>query len=120
MPAILADGGSDPTSLPFAIVCVDRNGTVQTWNAEAERIFGFSKTDMIGKSVALIIPTAFRENHWKGFHRFVRTGVSTLPEKVVTQAVGRGGEPIRIATSVQALRDENGRISGVEATMSLA
>ena len=34
-----------------AIVCVDEKGTINVWKKSAEKIFGYSKSEMIGKSI---------------------------------------------------------------------
>jgi PAS domain S-box-containing protein len=39
-----------------AIISKDLNGVIQTWNGGAERIFGYTAEEAIGKSIALIIP----------------------------------------------------------------
>mgnify|MGYP003347470732 CR=1 FL=1 len=39
-----------------AIVSKDLNGIVQSWNASAERIFGYTAAEMIGQSILKIIP----------------------------------------------------------------
>ncbi|MFN8453414.1 MAG: PAS domain S-box protein [Anaerolineae bacterium] len=39
---------------PLAIVTIDRNGTVETWNSEAERIFGWSRAEAVGRPIPTI------------------------------------------------------------------
>jgi PAS domain S-box-containing protein len=48
--------------LPEAIVGVDRRGTVRSLNEPAERLFGYRETDVLGRSISLLIrgATAFR------------------------------------------------------------
>lgn len=55
--------------LPDAIIFSDVEGVIRTWNAAAERIFGFSADEAIGESLDIIIPERFRDAHWKGFDR---------------------------------------------------
>ena len=49
-------------SAPDAFVAIDRDGSVRTWNAAAERMLGWSASEAIGKPLrALIIPPELRE-----------------------------------------------------------
>jgi PAS domain S-box-containing protein len=41
---------------PDAIYCYDGSGKIFAWNQSAERIFGYSRDEMIGKSVSEIVP----------------------------------------------------------------
>src|SRR5579864_6493971 len=70
------------TEMTDAFVRVDRQGIVQDWNEPAERLFGFRREDIVGRSVETIIPLEYRERHRHGFFRFVETGTSALPERV--------------------------------------
>jgi PAS domain S-box-containing protein len=100
-----------------AIVRVDRNGTINHWNTAAERLFGFTERETIGKSLELIIPPQSHACHGRGFARYVDTGTSTLPE--VAMAVGRhkDGHPVRIQISTRISVDDTGRTSEVEGVM---
>ncbi len=57
-----------------AVVIADSSGTIRLWNHGAERLFGYSPIEAIGKSLDLIVPSEFREQHWNGFHRAMETG----------------------------------------------
>ena len=49
-------------SAPDAFVAIDRDGSVRTWNAAAERMLGWSAAEAVGKPLrALIIPPELRE-----------------------------------------------------------
>ena len=39
-----------------AIVSKDLNGVVQTWNGAAERMFGYTASEIVGRPISLIIP----------------------------------------------------------------
>ena len=58
-----------------AIASKDLNGIVQTWNAAAERMFGYTADEMIGKSIALIIPPDLMSEEEKVLSR-IRAGKS--------------------------------------------
>ena len=54
---------------PDAVIFADRDGTIRTWNAAAERIFGFPSAAALGQNLDIIIPERFRQAHWTGFER---------------------------------------------------
>ena len=66
---------------------IDTSGIILTWSRDAEALLGYSESEAIGRSIALIIPEHLRGRHQAGFARFVQTGISTLPEFVTTPMV---------------------------------
>ncbi len=50
-------------SAPDAMVTVDRAGMLVLVNAEAERLFGYAREELIGRSVQLLVPEAYRAKH---------------------------------------------------------
>jgi PAS domain S-box-containing protein len=57
-----------------AILFADATGVIRFWSAGAERLFGDARADAIGRSLDLIVPEQFREQHWAGFRRAVSSG----------------------------------------------
>ncbi len=62
-----------------AVICMDQNGMVVTWNLCAEQIFGYREDQAMGREVAdLIVPPEYREKHRAGMARFIKTGEPTI------------------------------------------
>ena len=100
-----------------AIVRMDRNGTINHWNAAAEQLFGFTELEAIGNSIELIIPPPSHACHRQGFARFVETGISTLPATVTAIGRHKNGQPIRIQISRKTFVDGCGSVEAVEGVM---
>ncbi|MDQ8705081.1 PAS domain S-box protein [Streptomyces sp. LHD-70] len=52
-----------------AIVVADTHGTITQWNDGAERLFGHSAPEAVGRKLDLLVPERLREAHWAGFGR---------------------------------------------------
>ncbi len=50
-------------SAPDAIVIVDRKGIIRLMNTQAEQLFGYSRNELLGKSIELLIPEKYRPEH---------------------------------------------------------
>jgi PAS domain S-box-containing protein len=89
-----------------AFVQIDDTGTVMEWNAQAETIFGWSRQEAVGKSLAtLILPSSERARHQKGLEHFRQTGRGRiLGQRVRMQALRRDGKEIPVELSITALR----------------
>jgi PAS domain S-box-containing protein len=71
------------TALSAAVV-VDQTGFIVGWNSKAEELFGWSKEEMIGRSVvSTIVPPRHREAHDRGFKRYRETGEGPLLRKAI-------------------------------------
>jgi len=61
------------------IVVIDDDGCIQEWNIAAERLFGYSRAQAVGKEMAeLIIPPELRARHRAGMAQFRATGAGPL------------------------------------------
>jgi two-component system, LuxR family, sensor kinase FixL len=84
-----------------AIVSVDSSGRLLTWNGGAERLFGWTASEIVGRPLTVIIPERFRQLHEEGIARVRRTGVSKLAGQVVElAALHRDGGELPIELSI--------------------
>jgi PAS domain S-box-containing protein len=100
---------------PDAFIGMDSEGLILQWNAEAERTFGWSRDEVLGRSVAeTIIPPAYREAHVNGMRRFHETGEAPVVNKrLELLALHRRGHefPIEI-TITSPVREGDGYFFG--------
>lgn len=62
-----------------AFIMMDRAGDITEWNRSAERIFGWKKQEVLGKSVAdVLIPEPMRQVYKDGMQQFMTTGTGPL------------------------------------------
>jgi len=95
-----------------AIVIMDSHGIVIDWNQPAEKIFGWTKEEAIGRHLdELIIPPAQRDAHRQGLEYFLRTGVGPLLNKSIEQtAIRRDGTEFPVEVSISSLKLGNSYI----------
>lgn len=61
-----------------AIVAINEQGIIQTFNRAAEKMFGYAAADAIGKNVSLLMPQPYRDDHDSYMHRYLSTGVKQV------------------------------------------
>ena len=92
-----------------AIITKDLNGIVQSWNAGAERLFGYRPEEIIGKPITLLIPSD-RLNEESEILGRLRQG---LPfERIETVRVHKEGRHIHVSLSVSPLKDKDNNVIG--------
>jgi PAS domain S-box-containing protein len=92
-----------------AIASKDLNGVVTSWNQGAERLFGYTARDMIGKPITILIP-ADRQDEERDILDRIRRGERV--EHYETVRVHKDGSLVDISLSVSPLKDARGRIIG--------
>lgn len=92
-----------------AIVSKDLNGIVVTWNKSAERLFGYTAEEIIGRSITLLIPTD-RQDEEPAILRRIRRGERV--EHFDTVRRRKDGTLTEISLTISPVRDESGRIVG--------
>jgi PAS domain S-box-containing protein len=92
-----------------AIASKDINGIVQTWNRAAERMFGYSASEMIGHSIRIIIPRDRWHEEDEVLAR-IRSGQSIEHFETVRQR--KDGSQIEISLSVSPIKTTTGAIIG--------
>ena len=96
-----------------AIIAADRNGVVQVWNRGAERLFGYTASEMLGQSLDTIIPERFRQAHWRGYDRALAEGSTKYAERVLTtRSAHKDGSKLYVDLSFGLLRDRTGAVIG--------
>jgi PAS domain S-box-containing protein len=63
-------------ALPF--VAADQEGLIEDINSQFENVYGWTREDLLGQSLSLILPESFRDAHHLGFSRFRLLGESQI------------------------------------------
>jgi PAS domain S-box-containing protein len=92
-----------------AIVGKSLDGTIKSWNAGAERLFGYRADEVIGRSITLLIPDG-RQNEEPDILSRVRRGEPVEHYETVRQR--KDGTLVPISLTVSPVRDNAGRIIG--------
>jgi PAS domain S-box-containing protein len=92
-----------------AIVGKDLNSIVTSWNAGAERIFGYSASEMIGTSIMRLIPSDHQDEEEQILSR-IRSGQRVDP--IETVRVGKDGRLLNVSITVSPIRDSSGNVIG--------
>ncbi len=92
-----------------AIVSKDLDGCVVSWNRGAERLFGYTAEEMIGKPIALLIP-AERHDEEPTILERIRRGERIDHYETIRRR--KDGSLVDISLSVSPVRDATGRIVG--------
>jgi PAS domain S-box-containing protein len=97
------------TSSEDAIVGKTVDGIVTSWNEAAERMFGYSASDMIGQSIRRLIPTDRQAEEDMILGRIARGERLKSYETIRSTKDGRA---IDVSITASPIRDEKGRIIG--------
>ncbi|MFC0575130.1 PAS domain-containing protein [Paraburkholderia solisilvae] len=99
-----------------AVIVSGPDGTITLWNPAAERMFGYTPDEALGKSLDLIIPERLRGRHWDGYNKTMATGETRYGHDLLkVPAVDRAGRAMSIAFTVALLRSPQGELSGIVA-----
>ena len=92
-----------------AIISKTTDGTVVTWNLAAEQLFGFTSSEIVGRSIRLIVP-ADRQAEEDHVLRTIRRGETIEHFETVRQR--KDGALIPISLTVSPIRDGAGEVIG--------
>ena len=103
---------------PDAIVASDAEGIIVLWNAGAERVFGYTEDEALGRSLDLITPERLRARHWEGYARSMQTGSTKYGTTLLkVPATHKDGRAMSIAFTVSMLFGADGKVSSVVAVI---
>jgi PAS domain S-box-containing protein len=93
-----------------AIVGKDLKGVITSWNAAAERLFGYAADEAVGKPLALIIPRDHLGEELEILDQSLR-GISV--DHYETERLRKDGSLVDVSLTVSPVRDVTGRVIGV-------
>ncbi len=90
-----------------AVIAMDAQGLVVSWNARAAVMFGWAREEAVGRRLSdLIIPLRYREAHTSGLARFIATGEGpVIGRRIEISALRRDGSELPVELTVTALKE---------------
>ena len=94
------------------IITMGGDGRVLEFNPVAERVFGFNRSEAIGKELAeLIIPPRMREQHRRGLAHYLKTGEGpVIGKRIEIAGVRKDGSEILVELAITALKIDSAPI----------
>jgi PAS domain S-box-containing protein len=103
---LIVDGAHD------AFVALDEEGAIVEWNAQAERIFGWSREEALGRPVVdTILPARYRRAHARALRRLRESGdLSSMRRRMEIRVRHRDGRDFPVELTVTAVPDDGRRL----------
>ncbi|MBE9561934.1 MAG: response regulator, partial [Proteobacteria bacterium] len=98
-----------------AIITIDEQGIIDTFNPAAEQIFGYSWSEIVGQNVNILMPEPYHSEHDQYLANYIDTGVTNLVGKrreIIAKRRDETTFPIDIAVEEMPL-DENRMFIGI-------
>lgn len=92
-----------------AIISKDLNGTIISWNQSAEKMFGYKKDEIIGKSVATLIPNEFQFEEALILQK-LQSGIGI--QHYETKRQRKDGTQLDVSLTISPILNKEGKIIG--------
>lgn len=93
-----------------AIISKTLDGQITSWNRAAERLFGYTASEMIGQSILRLIP----EERWEEEPQIIaRLKKGEHMEHFETKRITREGQLLDLSLTISPIRDTEGRVIGI-------
>ena len=92
-----------------AIISKSLDGIIQSWNAAAERLFGYTSSEAIGQHISLVIPP---DRIAEEDHIIATLKAGTRIEHFETERIRKDGQHIPVSLTVSPIRDDAGAVVG--------
>ncbi len=92
-----------------AIICIDTEGCITVWNPQAERIFGWTETEIKGRRLSdTIIPEQYRALHEAGLKQYLTTREQRVINKLIEiTALNRQGKEFPIELTIIPMQQKD-------------
>ena len=97
-----------------AIVATDTRDVITSWNAAAERLFGFTADEVVGRDISVIVPEQRRAEH-EELRGAASSGRSVHLDS--TERRHRNGNRVSVAVTVSPIRSHDGGVFGIAAIL---
>jgi PAS domain S-box-containing protein len=96
-------------SAPDAIILSDDQGRIISWNKSAQRFFGYSEGEVLGRPLTLLMPTRYREAHQRGLTRLRTTNEPCVTGRTIElHGLRKDGGEFPLELSLAMWRTESG------------
>jgi two-component system CheB/CheR fusion protein len=90
-----------------AIISKNLVGIIQTWNEGAERLYGYTAEEAVGRSVQMLVPED-RTEEWRSLMARLRGGESI--EGLETERIRKDTQRVPVRLTISPIRDSNGKV----------
>ncbi|HEV7605884.1 MAG TPA: PAS domain S-box protein [Steroidobacteraceae bacterium] len=84
------------------VIAINVHGLVTGWNSQAEKMFGWNRTEVMGRELAeILIPERLRDQHRAGMRRYAESGIArVLNKRVEMSALHRDGHEFSVELAI--------------------
>jgi len=93
-----------------AIISGALDGTIVTWNAGAQRTYGYTESEAVGKPITMLVPPELQDEE-KKIRETLKAG--NRIEQFETVRIAKGGKRIDVSLSISPIKDSSGGIVGI-------
>ncbi len=98
-----------------SIISTNLDGSIISWNAAAEKIYGYSSAEVKGRPVSILFPPD-RQDELREFLETIKGGESIQNHDTVR--LGKGGERIDVSVTLSPIKDAAGKVIGASGIAS--
>ncbi len=96
-----------------AIFSKDLDATIRTWNRGAERLYGYSHDEVVGRSIQMLVPED-RIDEWTRVMAMLARGEHV--EQLETERVRKDGQRVQVELTISPVRDSEGKVVSASVT----
>lgn len=92
-----------------AIISKNLHGLITSWNRGAQKIFGYTEDEVVGKHISILIPEELKEEEE---HIIAKIKAGKKIDHFQTVRITKFGKRVDISLTISPIRNENGEITG--------